>query len=119
MEEDKEMKLIYSHYDWLEIYLPKFLKELGIDMDQECPGIIGAHGDKAYSCKNTWKENGIEFFHGIAIFFLTYLHPWENECRETENGWIDPYKWVIENKDKFLPIIKKLEKENPPNYNNE
>jgi hypothetical protein len=89
-----------SHYDWLKINLPTIFAQLNLLYPL---GIITAHGDKAYSYRETWEKAGIHFFHGVAIYLLSYVRPFSNEVRETANGWVDVCQWVIDNKDRFIP----------------
>lgn len=102
-----------SHYDWLDANLPEIFEKLGIKWEWNA-GIVGAHGDKAYSYQREWKKAGIHFFHGVAIFLLTYCQPYGEEVRQTENGWVPVGKWVIDNYERFkhaLPEIVKGEQE--------
>lgn len=94
----------YSHYDYLKEHLFPFMEKMGVNIEWN-GGIIGAHGDKAYGYRDEWKRAGIQFPHGVAIYLLTYCRPYALEVRETENGWVDPKQWVIDNKDRFLPHL--------------
>ena len=93
-----------NHYKWLEKHLPGFFEKLGVSFDMNA-GIIGAHGDKCYCYRTSWEEAGIHFCHGVAMYLLTYVRPFAQEVRDTTGGWVDPAKWVIENKDRFLPLL--------------
>lgn len=62
-----------NHYDWLDENLPAFFSNLGIDLNKRCAGIITAHGDKCYGYKDYWERNGVPFYHGVAIYLLSYL----------------------------------------------
>lgn len=97
-----------SHYDYLEKHLPSFFAAVGVGWDGNA-GIIRAHGDKAYGYKWEWEEGGLHFFHGVAIYLLTYVRPYDKESRETPKGWVDPKVWVLENKDRFLPFLPPVE----------
>ena len=102
------MKKFTSHYDWLDINLPKFLVNLGIDEEEaifESRGLIRAHGDKCYSYRQQFATAGLKFEHGIAIYLLTYLNPWTKEVRETSDGWVKPIDWILTNKDKFMNYL--------------
>jgi hypothetical protein len=95
-----------SHYDWLDVNFPIFLKDLNIDGDYR--GFIRAHGDKCYSYKGEMNKNNIHFFHGVAIYLLTYIDPYSKEVREVDGDWIHPMNWVIANKDKFMPYLPSI-----------
>lgn len=95
-----------NHYDWLDENFPSFLAKLGVDFNTRCPGIISCHGDKCYSYRRDWEEVGIPFEHGVALYILTYLKPWDEECRSTSKGWIPPKVWVIKNYNRFKDFLK-------------
>ena len=85
-----------NHYDWLDDNLEKFFYNIGVEIDYH-QGLITAHGDKCYDYEDTWKKHGIPFHHGVAIYLLSYIKPYDNESRETDNGWMPVNKWVINN----------------------
>jgi hypothetical protein len=93
-----------SHYEWLEKNLPEFLKRVGVKWSC-CCGIISAHGDKFYSQKELFKRFGLPFEHGVAIGLLTYLRPWEDECRTTKNGWVSLDTWIENNYKRFVEFL--------------
>lgn len=84
-----------NHYKYCEKHLATFLSSLGINIDYS--GLIGAHGDKCYSYRSEWEESGIPFPHGVAIYLLSGIRPYSKEVRQTENGWVAPDDWVLEN----------------------
>jgi hypothetical protein len=94
-----------SHYDWLEDNLQDFFKKVHINQNN---GIIVSHGDKCYSYQKIWEEAGVPFEHGVALYLLSHCSPFDKECRDTENGWVAPMDWVINNYSRFLPYL------NPP-----
>jgi hypothetical protein len=115
MNETEKQELISelkakNHYTWLEANLKTFYENLGIGAQYQ-PGIIGAHGDKAYSARSLFEENGIHFFHGVALYLITYERPYNMEVRMTKDGWVDPFKWIIANKDRFLPFLPSIPEE--------
>ncbi len=101
-----------NHYKWLEKHLPAFFEKVGVNYEHNA-GIIGAHGDKCYSYRNVFEENGIEFPHGVAIYLLSYVSPYHKEVRETKDGWVDVYDWIIENKDKFICLLPPVDATDP------
>jgi len=94
----------WSHYNWLDEHLPDFLEKIG-NAAANAPWLIRAHGDKCYSNKGVWRKAGIPFSHGVSLYLLTYLSPWQDEVRQTKKGFIKPYLWVIENYEKFKPFL--------------
>ena len=101
------VKSIYhnSHYHWLDLHLVTFLTNLGIKQAEYYRGMITAHGDKCYCATYIWEPRGIPFNHGVAIYLLTYIRPYSEECRETAAGWISPFDWVANNYQHFLPHL--------------
>lgn len=93
-----------SHYAYLDREFLNFLDNLGIQ-PKGYEGLIAAHGDKCYSYKDTWKAGGLEFPHGVAIYLLTHIHPYASEVRNTDDGWVPPERWVLENKARFEPHL--------------
>ncbi len=92
-----------SHYNWLDKNFWKFLENLDHgNLRNWNGGIITAHGDKCYGYRLVWKRNHIPFAHGVALYLLTYMKPWSDEVRESDEGWVDPSSWVITNYKKFI-----------------
>ena len=94
----------WSHYDWLEEHFSDFVNKVGSDIGW-CGGLVGTHGDKGYQYKDSWKSANIPFSHGMAIYLLTYLPPFSKEVRNTDNGFVQPHLWVIENYNRFKPFL--------------
>ena len=91
-----------SHYAWLELHLKSFYEKLGIRYSS---GVIAADGDKCYDYEDDWKEAGIPFPHGVAIYILSKEKPYCNEVRDTKNGWVNVYKWVIAKYPEFKQFL--------------
>jgi len=98
-----------NHYEWLEINLVSFLQTLKIPDAEYGKGLVVAHGDKCYSYKSGWDDAYIPFEHGVAIYLLTYLHPYNKETRETDNGWVYPHHWVKDNYSRFKDALAPVE----------
>lgn len=94
-----------NHYDWLDKHLMEFFKKIGINTEVNNEGIIVAHGDKFYSYRYSWEEAGIPFFHGAAIMLAGYCQPFSKEVRQTDHGWVQPDKWVIDNYHRFKEYL--------------
>lgn len=102
--------LAKNHYTWLDSYFDQFLDNMKHPRHGESSeGMIVAHGDKCYGYRDDWDQSGVPFEHGVALYLLTYHHPWSGEVRETTDGWVDPWVWVIENYTGFLTYL-------PPAY---
>lgn len=64
--------MIINHYKWLEINLPIFFKNIGLgNYVKHCNSIISADGDKCYNYEYKWKQEGIPFVHGVALYLIT------------------------------------------------
>ena len=57
--------------------------------------------------QQTWKQAGIPFEHGVAIYLLSYMKPWADECRQTPKGFLSVCQWVINSYEKFKPFLPK------------
>ena len=90
-----------NHYDYLNNHLKDFYSNFGL----EVVGDISAHGDKCYGYREDFEKNGIPFNKGVAIYLLTYKRPFDEEVRNTKNGWVNPIDWIVTNKDKFLHLL--------------
>lgn len=92
-------------YDYLYDNLNVFFKRIGLDTEVYNNGLIVAHGDKCEMYKDIWAEHGISMEHGSALYLLTFCHPFSKEVRQTENGWVHPYQWVIDNYNRFKKFL--------------
>jgi hypothetical protein len=103
-----------NHYKWLEKHFPDFIEKLlGGDAALHCKGLIGAHGDKCYSYKERFQNHGIPFPHGVTMYLLCRLSPYSSEVRDTENGWVDPFDWIISNKDNYIHLLNPIDETDP------
>ena len=97
-----------SHYQWLDEHLPEIFRQAGINWDMNA-GIISAHGDKAYGYQGKWEKAGIHFYHGVAIYLMTYCRPYSETCRETSNGWVEVCQWVIDHYNELKHLLPPIE----------
>lgn len=102
-----ETKTLFAgtHYWYLDEMLESFWKEVFGKAASEmfCGGMVSAHGDKAYSYKQEWKEAGINFYRGSLLYLLTYTKEL-GDTPKHESG-----KWVIDNYYKYLLAIQRVE----------
>lgn len=99
-----------NHYDYLsKEFVPFYVRvceALGITPNPSInEGMIVAHGDKCYSARFDWEKVGLPFEKGVAIYLLSYIHPFAAEVRETPQGWVNPHAWVADNASRFLPYL--------------
>jgi hypothetical protein len=40
---------------------------------------------------------------------LTKVAPYGQECRQTEDGWVDPGQWVVDNAPRFIKHLPAVE----------
>lgn len=95
-----------NHYEWLEVNLPLLFENLGLKATN-CTPLIQAHGDKCYTSDVLFERNGILFHEGVAMYLLTHVSPYDKEVRATDNGWVDPFQWIVNNKDRFMKHMPK------------
>lgn len=98
-----------NHYNYLERALPQFFANCDVRGGWHYHGgIIIAHGDKGYGYKDKWEEAEISFPRAMAVYLLSYCYPYNKESRETENGWVDPAGWVVDNYSRFDHLLPKI-----------
>jgi hypothetical protein len=117
--------VIKNHYDYLDKYFKTFFmlamentKTIYTNLEGAQAGLISAHGDKCYSYKNFWEQKGISFYHGTAIYLMTYVNPFSETVRQTRSylpegghidSWVAPDEWVVANYEKFKPFLLQAE----------
>ena len=96
-----------SHYQWLEAILPDFSRLVFGEkwnwiMNQ---GMIGAHGDKCYSyMSDALDDHDIPKWHTAMLFLLTYTKEMDREKHKS-------YEWIIDNYERYKPLLDQAEKE--------
>lgn len=93
-----------NHYKWLDTHLDEFwMAVFGENLkDTLCAGIVSAHGDKGYQYKNKWKNAGIPFPHGMALFMLTYTDKMDRPKYES-------CQWVIDNYNRYVDLLPEID----------
>lgn len=94
-----------NHYDYLNRILEPFWKEVFGKTPSEmwCGGIVSSHGDKCRGYNREWEQAGINDNRGSLLFLLTYTKEFgDNEKHKSD-------QWVIDNYEKYLPMIEKAE----------
>ena len=83
-----------NHYRFIERVgdEAKKIANLQFDPDQ----ISVAHGDKCYGYRDEWENKDIDFRIGALLYLMTHMLPYCTHVRETDDGWVDPGKWVID-----------------------
>jgi hypothetical protein len=72
-------------------------------------GSISAHGDKCYGYQARWEKAGIPFEHGVALYLLTYQHPYCDQVRQTkDDGFVSPAEWVESKYPEFKAFFDQL-----------
>ena len=105
------MKKYENHYKYLDKMTKKTFEALEINYEMLYAGIVVAHGDKCYSYRDYWLENGISFNRGALIYLLSHTSKYRRESRDTPNGWKPVEDWVVESYDKFEDLIISIEEE--------
>ena len=94
-----------NHYEYLDKILDPFWLEVFGKTSSEMMygGIISAHGDKCSGYNFEWDENGINHNRGSLLFLLTYTKEFGDNKKHMSG------QWVIDNYQKYLPMIEKAE----------
>lgn len=116
---------ITNHYNYLDKYFRTFfmlamenVKTPYNNLEASQEGLIPAHGDKCYAYRDLWEKNGISFYHGTAIYLMTYVHPFDETVRRVRvylpegghiDSWVAPDEWVVANYEKFKPFLLQAE----------
>lgn len=95
-----------SHYKYLDAVIESFwVKVFGkTPSEMFCGGIVSAHGDKCFDYKFSMPKRNIPFNRSALLFLLTYTKLMDREKYLSE-------EWVVENYNKYVPLIIEAEKE--------
>ena len=100
-----ESKNKINPYIFLEKNLNIYLNSLP-DVDEgNYNGLIVAHGDKCEQYINCFPDIPEE--HIRLLHLQTYVLPYCNEVRNTENGFITPLLWINNNYQRFKQYMPK------------
>ena len=95
-----------SHYKYLDAVIESFwVKVFGkTPSEMFCGGIVSAHGDKCFDYKFSMPKRNIPFNRSALLFLLTYTKLMDREKHLSE-------EWVVENYNKYVPLIIEAEQE--------
>lgn len=103
-----------DHLKYLNKHLKTFLDRLDLDLSEEAvKTLIRGHGTEGSVVRMTWEKMNIPYAQGMAIYMLTHISPFNKESRETTQGWIDPFRWVSENFDRFKDLLPAIDYTDP------
>lgn len=105
--EIEEMGLLnVSHFKYLDAVIESFwVKVFGkTPSEMFCGGIVSSHGDKCYDYKRSMPKRDIPFNRSALLFLLTYTSLMDREKQFSE-------EWVVENYNKYVPLIVEAEQE--------
>ena len=85
-----------SHYHFLEEHFDTILSRMGKHDVVGKYGSFVSSGDKYRQYQDKWGKANIPYFHGAAMYHLMEMF-YLDEIRQTKNGWVDPWQWVIDN----------------------
>lgn len=89
-------------YNLLERDFPIFLKNIGKENQvQFSNSIISCDADKCIQYRDIWEMNDIPFEHGVMIYLITKMSPYNEEARNT----ISASDFVIKYYKKFKQFI--------------
>ena len=82
-----------SHYAYIEKYGKTLSEDLNVSDITE---LLIAHGDKCDSYQSSWEKHFIPFSKGVMVYLLTKQKPFDDQVRDTQHGWVDPFEWIKE-----------------------
>ena len=82
-----------NHYEFIERVGEEVKQLLNLQFNPN--ELAVAHGDKCYSQRDGWEKQGVPFNHGALIYLFTYMKPYSEYVRNTDDGWVNPHNWVI------------------------
>lgn len=85
-----------SHFAFLDRHFDTILTRMCKEEYVTRHGNFVSSGDKYRQYRDVWEDAGIPYFHGAAMYHILELI-FPDEARHTVNGWVDPWKWVIDN----------------------
>lgn len=87
-----------SHYDYLDSNFKKFVSMLPVSnfWKEVCESMIVADGDKCYGYRREWEKCGVPFNHGVCVYLISKMTPYQSTVRNTENGWVPVDGWVVD-----------------------
>ena len=97
--------LTVDHYKYCDFILSAFCKHIpeGTLKEDECIGLVTAHGDKIYGLAQDFEKKEIPFNRAVLLYVLSYTRLAPSE---------EPhYQWAVDNYKKYLPVIEKCEEE--------
>jgi len=96
-----------EHYKYLERNLRKFLVTLEVPkaIVDSCEGMIISHGDKIPELNDNIVD--IPYGHVCLLYMLSYISPYSNECRNTPDRYVSPFKWIKDNYKRFFHLLPK------------
>jgi len=91
--------------NFLDKHLANFFRSAGVEYNES----ILDKAKEGTQFKAKWRDAGVPYEHGVAIYLLTYVEPYSTEVRVTPQGWVAPEDWVVKNyfgrfKGKLLPV---------------
>jgi hypothetical protein len=90
-----------NHYEWLEKYLPRIFENFKLNYEPY-EGCVTAHGDKCYQYKDEWEAAGIHFFHGCALYMLSFDTTYMTYPRNKVCDWVLCMYGI--HKNKLVPV---------------
>lgn len=77
--------------DWIRSVAPHFKHVFKVDVTEQL-----YHTDKAFQYRDRWAEAGIEYRFGVLLYLMSFCEPYLHSVRQTDEGFVDPCDWVIE-----------------------
>jgi hypothetical protein len=84
-----------DHYRFIEVFGETFTKPIGLKNCKNVAEMLSCDGDKVRQYKDRWENAGVPFMIGAMIFLLCKEYEFAHMVRSTDDGWVDPWQWVI------------------------
>lgn len=99
---------ITNYLEYMDKHLPKLFPAFGVDFDDVAKSVVNKYSNECVKYRDHWEAAGIHFYHGCALYMLTFIEPYASFCRETPSGWVSPGKWVLELSSDFTDVLKEF-----------
>lgn len=94
-----------NHRDWIEFVMPVVAERLGIN-PVLVKGMEVSDGDKTEQYRDRWESAGLDYRIAAVVYCFSKVPPYSQTCRQTQNGFVEPVRWVIDNYKLFYEECK-------------
>lgn len=95
------------HYAYIEETSKQFSKAL--DLKDDIGTMVPCHGDKIRQYEDAFNGAGIPYGKAALVYLLSYEYHYSTTVRDTDEGFVEPVKWVIQHCTQPGPIKDALD----------